>query len=152
MRPHRSFRLWGLLIAGLLGGCVVGSAAAQGYPGFVAPRRPRGTYGRGMSFGEFGYRMNYGYAFGPPYGGLGTTNYGFGYGFGPGFPPGGATLYGSAYVSPGTNSSFSGYYPPFASYGTAYQNPAVFPSPAPNHGGYRPAAPRPMAGFVPVPR
>jgi hypothetical protein len=108
-----------------------------------------------MSFGEFGYRMNVGYAFGAPYGGLGSVGNGFGYGFGPGFPPGGSVLYGSAYVSPGTNSTFTGYYPPFAAYGNAYQNPAVFPPPAPNYGGVRPPvrrgspAPRPMPGYAP---
>jgi len=103
-----------------------------------------------MSFGEFGYRLNYGYAFGSPYGGLGNVGYGFGYGFGPGFPPGGMTLNSSAYVSPGTNSAFTGYYPPFAAYGTAPQNPAIFPAPAPNYSTYRPAYPYP--GVRPAPR
>lgn len=97
-------------------------------------RRPGGTYGPGMSFGRFAYAMNYGYAFGSPYGGLGTIGYGLGSGVGPGFGPGGSILYSSAYNAPGTNSAFSGYYPPFAAYGWAHQNSAIFPPPAPNYG------------------
>jgi hypothetical protein len=86
-----------------------------------------------MSFGQFGAALNSGYAFGSPFGGLGSFGYGFGSGVGPGFGPRGSLIYSSAYVAPGTNSFFSGYYPPFAAYGTNYQNPAIFPSPAPNH-------------------
>lgn len=98
-----------------------------------------------MSFGEFGYRMNYGYAYGAPYGGLGSMGNGFGQGIGPGFPPNGALLYGSAYVMPGTNSQFSGYYPPFAAYGNAYQNPAVFSAPGPNYPRGRVAQAKPRS-------
>jgi hypothetical protein len=103
-----------------------------GYRGYGPPRGTRGTYGPGMSFGEFGYGMNYGYALGAPYGGLGSLGYGFGYGVGPGFGPGGSRIYSSAYVTPGMNASISGYYPPFAVYGTQSRNPAVFPAPGPN--------------------
>jgi hypothetical protein len=89
-----------------------------------------------MSFGEFGYRMNYGYAFGAPYGGLGRYGYGFGYGFGPGYPPAGTQIYSSAFVTPGAGLNM-GYYPPWAAYGATIPNPAIFPYPAPNYGSPR---------------
>lgn len=109
-------------------------AATPAYAGSYPARENRGTYGPRMSFGAFGSRLNYGEAYGNPYGGMGSLNYGFGYGFGPGYPPGGAAIYSSAYNVPSPNPVNSGFYPPFAAYGTGWQNPAVFPSPGPNNG------------------
>jgi hypothetical protein len=135
----RRTRSWLVLTVASGLACLLGGPSAQAQDGFARTAygvypRPRGTYGPRMSFGEFGYRMNYGYAFGSPYGGLGTLGYGFGYGVGPGYGPVGSRIYSSAYVAPGTNLSFAGYYPPFASYGGNPQNPAIFPPPAPNYG------------------
>jgi hypothetical protein len=142
MRPPQF--VW--LAVGLAGLSVPATEAQAQYGpfGYAPPRATRGTYGPRMSFGEFGYRMNMGYAYGNPYGGLGSRyGYGFGYGFGPGYPPGGAAIYSSAYVTPGAGLN-GGYYPPWAVYGTTVPNPAVFPFPSPNY----PSGMR----YVPVPR
>lgn len=128
-----TWRFVGLAAVAALFLVTVGEARAQYWLRPAAPATS-GTYGPRMSFGEFGARLNRGYAYGSPYGGLGAINYGFGYGFGPGYPPGGSILYGSAYNYPSPKPALSGYYPPFASYGAAWQNPAVFPSPSPNTG------------------
>ena len=156
MRTRRLRPGFGGVLAALA--LTLGAAGSEARGQSILYGRPtrslgRGTYGQGMRFGEFGYRLNIGEAFGAPYGGLGGVNYGAGYGFGPGFPPGGSMLYSSGYTSPGTNAAFSGYYPPFAAYG-AYRNPAVFPFPSPNYGtprGYPlPSGGRPLRtpGYV----
>ena len=146
MRPHLACTCRGLAIVAAL------TLAAPAHAQSVVPSNPgyrayyprtRGTYGPRMSFGEFGARLNYSEAFGSPYGGLGSINYGFGYGFGPGYPPGGSTIYSSAYNVPSPNPVNSGYYPPFAAYGTGWQNPASFAAPGLNDGTFV-RTPRPL--------
>jgi hypothetical protein len=127
---------------------LVGSVQAQYFvaPGSRIQRRTVGTYGPRMSFGQFGYAMNYGEAFGNPYGGLDWLGFGFGYGIGPQFGPGGSVIYSSAYTTPGVPPS--GFYPPFAAYGWTYQNPATFGPGSP--GFTRPRSPYPYVprGYV----
>jgi hypothetical protein len=113
-------------------------SAQLGSFGGPAVQRTRGTYGPRMSFGEFGYRLNSGYAFGNPYGGLARFDYGFGSAFGTGYPPGGMQIYTSGYVTPGAGLA-AGFYPPWAVYAGLNPNPAVFPYPGPNHGTPRPS-------------
>jgi hypothetical protein len=152
MRRCRFRSGWGLTIAVGLAGLVQATPALGQYayyPGNRALRRTYGTYGPGMSFGEFGYRLNFGYAFGNPFGGLGNfgAGYGFGSGVGPGFGPGGSILYLPAYNTFSMGSAFAGFYPPWAAYGYGTQNPAIFGFPGPNYPGSGRAPRRPSYGY-----
>ena len=133
MRVQRHLMLLASALFGVCAAAGPSSAWAQlGTFGDPAPRpKPSGTYGPRMSFGEFGYRMNAGYAYGNIYGGLGRYGYGSGYAFGSGYPPQGMQIYSSAYTTPGTGLA-AGYYPPWAVYASPNPNPAVFPYPGPN--------------------